>query len=109
MREIGRLRDVARCWPMKRPIANTLPKVMLNAPGRGGFRVLSARASRTAKAKWVNGQLDMTPRRLPKLADWRWRIGWRTPLRRFVVAGWRCGASGGLRHGRDYVAACEPV
>lgn len=110
VRRIGRLRDAVLLMADETPYREYPAEWTLNALADSGFRVLSARRfPNRYKAKWVNGQLDMAVRRLPRIAD-RDLAGRLTD----AVAEVRqsalrlCAERKGLRHGADYVVACEP-
>lgn len=111
VREIGRLRDAVLLLADETPYREYPAEWMLNALTAAGFRVLSARRfPNRYKAKWVNGQLDMTLRRLPKLADRALADRLADTVQEVRLRGLAlCEARGGLRHGADYVVACEPV
>lgn len=110
VREIGRLRDAVLMLADETSYREYPAEWALNALASAGFRVLSARRfPNRYKAKWVNGQLDMALRRLPRIKD--------RPLARSLdetIAEVReraqrlCVEQNGLRHGADYVLACEP-
>ena len=111
VREIGRLRDAVLMLANETPYREYPAEWMLNALGGAGFRVLSARRfPNRYKAKWVNGQLDMTLRRLPFVVDQSLALRLRETveeMRRRALA--LCDERCGLRHGADYVIACEPI
>ena len=111
VREIGRLRDAVLMLANETPYREYPAEWMLNALAGAGFRVLSARRfPNRYKAKWVNGQLDMTLRRLPFVADQSLALRLRETveeMRRRALA--LCDERCGLRHGADYVIACEPI
>ncbi len=111
VREIGRLRDAVLLLADETPYREYPAEWTLNALASAGFRVLSARRfPNRYKAKWVNGQLDMTLRRLPFVADQSLALRLREAvedMRRRALA--LCDERCGLRHGADYVIACEPM
>jgi hypothetical protein len=110
VREIGRLRDAVLMLADETPYREYPAEWTLNALAGAGFRVLSARRfPNRYKAKWVNGQLDMALRRLPKIADGRLAdtlAGAIVDVRERALT--LCAGRNGLRHGADYVVACEP-
>ena len=111
VREIGRLRDAVLMLANETPYREYPAEWTLNALAGAGFRVLSARRfPNRYKAKWVNGQLDMALRRLSFLADPALASQLRATaedMRRRALA--LCEERRGLRHGADYVIACEPM
>lgn len=111
VRRIGRFRDAVLMLADETPYREYPAEWALNALAGGGFKVLSARRfPNRYKAKWVNGQLDMTLRRLPHLADQTLAQNFRETaevIRKQALE--LCEARRGLRHGADYVIACEPV
>jgi hypothetical protein len=76
-----------------------------------GFRVLSAkRFSNRYRARWVDGQLDMAVRRLPKIADRALAEALAGRIEALRAEGHQLAKSGdGLHVGFDYVIAAEPV
>jgi len=82
----------------------------LNALASAGFRVLSAcRFPNRYKAKWVNGQLDMAVRRLPRVANHGLARSLASRVETLRGEGLAlCAERNGLRCGADYVVACEP-
>lgn len=111
VRRIGRLRDAVLMLADETPYREYPAEWTLNALAGAGFRVLSARRfPNRYKAKWVNGQLDMALRRLPRIADnglAERLAGTIAAVREQGLA--LCDERDGLRHGADYVVACEPL
>lgn len=111
VREIGRLRDAVLTLADETPYREYPAEWTLNALAGAGFRVLSARRfPNRYKAKWVNGQLDMATRRLPRIAD----RGLAESLAGTIESARKrglalCAERNGLRCGADYVLACEPI
>lgn len=110
VREIGRLRDSVLLLAGETPYREYPAEWTLNALADAGFRVLSARRfPNRYKAKWVNGQLDMAVRRLPRISDRGLARSLALLIERVREEGLAlCAERNGLRHGADYVVACEP-
>ncbi|MFC5373715.1 hypothetical protein ACFPIF_14190 [Brevundimonas faecalis] len=110
VREIGRLRDAVLMLANETPYREYPAEWTLNALARAGFRVLSARRfPNRYKAKWVNAQLDMALRRLPGIKDSRLAESLSRAITEVRERGLAlCVERDGLRHGADYVVACEP-
>lgn len=111
VRRIGRLRDACLSLADETPYREFPAEWALASLEASGFRVLSARrfANRYREA-WVDNQLDMALRRLPKVEG----PGLRAALAAEIEATRQaalalCRREGGLRHGADYVIACEPL
>ncbi|WP_292033352.1 MULTISPECIES: hypothetical protein [unclassified Brevundimonas] len=111
VREIGRLRDAVLMLADETPYREYPAEWTLNALANAGFRVLSARRfPNRYKAKWVNGQLDMAVRRLPRIADRGLARSLALMIERVRDEGLAlCAERNGLRHGADYIVACEPI
>jgi len=111
VRKIGRLRDTVLMLADETPYREYPAEWTLNALAAAGFKVLSARRfPNRYKAKWVNGQLDMAVRRLPRIADRGLADSLARTIENTRAEGLAlCAERNGLRHGADYVVACEPV
>ena len=60
------------------------------------------------RERWVNGQLDMGLRRLARLEDQGLADAMRTHIEELRAQALEiCRREDGLRHGHDYVVACE--
>lgn len=111
VREIGRLRDAVLMLADETPYREYPAEWALNALASAGFRVLSARRfPNRYKAKWVNGQLDMALRRLPRIGDRGLVESLALTIERARQEGLAlCAERNGLRCGADYVVECEPI
>lgn len=111
VRAIGRLRDACLLLADETPYREYPAEWVGAAVARGGFRLVSAkRFANRYRERWVNSQLDMAVRRLPKLEDQRLAASLAQrieDLRGEALA--FCAKADGLRHGFDYVMACEPA
>jgi hypothetical protein len=109
VRRIGRIRDICLTLADETPYREFPAEWVLDRLEGDGFRVLSARRfGNRYREAWISGQLDMALRRLPKIADGRLReamAGEIEAIRCEAVE--LCRAHNGLRHGFDYVIACE--
>lgn len=109
VRSIGRLRDTCLLLADETPYREYPVEWAVNAIGEAGLRVTHAkRFANRYRETWVNGQLDMGLRRLPRLAD---RTLAKSLARR--VEGLRseglelCRREGGLKAGADWVIRAE--
>lgn len=111
VREIGRLRDVCLLLADETPYREYPAEWAVDQLEQAGFTVLSARRfANRYRARWVNSQLDMALRRLPRLADRTVATALANRIEA-VRAGSiaLCETAGGLAHGFDYVIAAEPA
>ena len=111
VREIGRLRDVCLLLADETPYREYPAEWTSHALTEVGLRVTHARRfANRYRETWVNGQLDMALRRLPKLADRRLADTLGDHIERLRVAGLElCRQEGGLRAGADWVIRAEAV
>ncbi len=110
VRRIGRIRDVCLTLADETPYREFPAEWVLDRLEGSGFRILSAkRFGNRYREAWIFSQLDMALRRLPKLADPGLRGALATEIAAIrVEATELCRAQSGLRHGFDYVIACQP-
>ncbi len=110
-RAIGRFRDCCLLLADETPYREYPAEWAINQMRAAGFRVLAAeRFANRYKAKWINSQINMGLRRLPKLADRALAAALEShaeTMRAEALA--LCEAEDGLRAGYDYVIAAEPV
>jgi hypothetical protein len=111
VREIGRLRDVCLLLADETPYREFPAEWVRDRLMEAGFRVLSAkRFSNRYRARWVDGQLDMALRRLPKIADRTLAEALAGRIEALRTEGHKLAKSGdGLHVGFDYVIAAEPA
>ncbi|ATQ41098.1 hypothetical protein [Caulobacter mirabilis] len=110
-RAIGRLRDSCLLLADETPYREYPAEWTVAALERSGFRVLSARRfANRYRERWVNSQLDMALRRLPKIGDAELAAALEVRIGALRAEGLAlCRRDGGLRAGHDWVIACEPV
>lgn len=110
VREIGRLRDACLLLADETPYREYPAEWAINALGAAGFRLVSARRfANRYRESWVNGQLNMGLRRLARLPDQALAAAMTARLEALREEALQlCRQEGGLRHGYDYVLACEP-
>lgn len=110
VRAIGRFRDCCLLFADETPYREYPAEWTVNTLRASGYRVLASdRFANRYKPKWVNSQIDMGLRRLPRLADARLAAALQAHsevLRAKALA--LCAREDGLRSGYDYVIACEP-
>lgn len=110
VRDIGRVRDACLSMAGETPYREYPAEWVLDQLDLAGFTVVTAqRFANRYKAKWINGQLDMGLRRLPKVPDRALASaleGRIETLRGQALDLAR--RDGALRHGFDYVIAAEP-
>lgn len=111
VREIGRLRDVCLLLADETPYREYPAEWAVEHLEVAGFVIRSARRfPNRYKEKWVNGQLDMSLRRLPKLTDQALAASLERRIEKLREEGLAlCRAEDGLRHGADYVIAATPA
>ena len=109
VRSIGRLRDTSLLLADETPYREYPAEWATHALTESGLRVTHARRfANRYRETWVNGQLDMALRRLPKLADRRLADALTDHVERLRVAGLElCRKEGGLRAGADWVIRAE--
>ncbi|MFT4089828.1 MAG: hypothetical protein QM645_03785 [Asticcacaulis sp.] len=109
VRAIGRLRDSCLLLADETPYREYPAEWVANAASDAGFEILSAqRFPNRYKEKWVNGQLDMALRRLPKLRNTSLAAALSDEIEALREKGLRlCREENGLRYGADYVIACR--
>lgn len=109
VRAIGRWRDVCLLLADEAPYREYPAEWALNALSAAGFRVTEARRfPNRYREAWINSQLNMGLRRLPKLADRALASALAAnaeSLRTQALA--LCETDGGLRCGYDYVISCD--
>ncbi len=105
VREIGRLRDVALLLADETPYREYPVEWAINSLNEAGFVVQSARRfPNRYREAWVNGQLDMARRRLPKIPDRRLAETLLQSIEALRERGLDlCDRAGGLRCGADWV------
>lgn len=110
-RAIGRLRDVCLLLADEGPYREYPAEWTVAALERSGFRVTSARRfANRYRERWVNSQLDMGLRRLPKISDQALAEALGGRIEALRTEGLDlCRREGGLRAGHDWVIACEPI
>lgn len=110
-RAIGRLRDTCLLLADETPYREYPAEWTATSLERSGFRALSARRfANRYRERWVNSQLDMALRRLPKISDATLAEALRGRIEALRAEGLAlCRRDGGLRAGHDWVIACEPV
>lgn len=111
VREIGRLRDVCLLLADETPYREYPAEWVGDRLEQAGFRVLSARRfANRYRERWVNSQLDMALRRLPKIADRTLATALAGRIEALRAEGLALAKGGdGLRHGFDYVITAEPA
>lgn len=110
VQEIGRLRDAILLLAGETPYREYPAEWAVNALRAAGFRIVSGRRfANRYRAAWVNGQLDMALRRLPRLADTALAAALAERIVETRTRGLAlCERENGLSHGHDYVIAAEP-
>jgi hypothetical protein len=110
VRAIGRWRDACLLLADEAPYREYPAEWAVNALSAAGFQAIEARRfPNRYRETWVNSQLNMGLRRLPRMADRALAealAAQAETLRSQALT--LCEAEGGLRHGYDYVIACEP-
>lgn len=108
VRAVGRMRDACQLLADETPYREYPMEWVAQAVSAAGFSVMSARRfPNRYREKWVNSQLDMALRRLPKIADPGAAAGLQASIESLREHGLRvCRQEGGLRYGADYVLAC---
>jgi len=111
VREIGRMRDCCLMLADETPYREYPAEWAVNSLVDTGFRVTHARRfPNRYRAAWVNGQLDMALRRLPKLTDRALADSLGAAIARLREQGLDlCRDEGGLRAGADWVIRAEPL
>lgn len=108
VRAIGRWRDVCLLLADETPYREYPAEWAVNHLAASGFRVIEARRfPNRYRDTWINSQLNMGLRRLPKLADRALASALADhaeALRAEALA--HCETEGGLRCGYDYVISC---
>lgn len=107
-RAIGRWRDVCLLLAEEAPYREYPAEWAVNALTAAGFRVTEARRfPNRYRETWINSQLNMGLRRLPKLADRALASALADHAEALRAEGLAlCEAEGGLRCGYDYVISC---
>lgn len=109
VRAIGRVRDTCLLLADETPYREYPAEWAINALNAAGYRLSSVRRfANRYRESWVNGQLDMGVRRLQRLPDRALAAAMRgqiETLRKNALA--VCRQKDGLRHGYDYVIACD--
>lgn len=111
VRDIGRLRDACLLLAGETPYREYPAEWVVNSLEGSGFRVLAGRRfGNRYRETWVNGQLDMAVRRLPRFADPQLAAAMRGAIEALRARSLDlCRRHDGLAHGHDYVVAAEPV
>ncbi len=111
VRAVGRLRDTCLLLADETPYREYPAEWTVASLERSGFRVLSARRfANRYRERWVNSQLDMALRRLPKIPDAGLAAALDGRIEALRAEGLAlCRRDGGLRAGHDWVVACEPI
>lgn len=109
VRDIGRLRDSCLLLADETPYREYPAEWVINAASEAGFEIMSAqRFPNRYKERWVNGQLDMAVRRLPKLCNPSLAAALSDEIEALREKGLHlCREENGLRYGADYVIACR--
>lgn len=111
VREIGRVRDVCLLLADETPYREFPAEWVRDRLDEAGFRVLSARRfPNRYRGRWVDGQLNMALRRLPKIPDQVLARALADRIEALREEGHRLDREGdGLHVGFDYVIAAEPA
>lgn len=111
VREIGRVRDVCLLLADETPYREFPAEWVRDRLDEAGFRVLSARRfPNRYRGRWVDGQLNMALRRLPKIPDQALARALADRIEALREEGHRLDREGdGLHVGFDYVIAAEPT
>lgn len=109
VRAIGRLRDACLLLADETPYREYPVEWAVNAIAESGLRVTHAkRFPNRYRETWVDGQLDMALRRLPKLADRTLAASLQARIETVRAAGLAmCRQEGGLKAGADWVICAE--
>lgn len=110
VRRIGRIRDASLLLADETPYREYPAEWTLDALAAAGFEVTAARRfPNRYREKWVNDQLDMAVRRLPKLAAPAVADAMREAIEDARTEGLAlCRRESGLACGADYVIAARP-
>lgn len=105
VRAIGRMRDVCLTLADETPYREYPAEWAVNSLTEAGFTVTSARRfPNRYRESWVNGQLDMARRRLPRIADQGLAERLGQSIERLRDEGLTlCRREDGLRSGADWV------
>jgi len=108
VRAVGRLRDACLLLADETPYREYPMEWVADAVSAAGFSVTSARRfPNRYREKWVNSQLDMAARRLPRIAEPGLAATLKDTIESLRERGVRvCREEGGLRYGADYVLGC---
>ena len=109
VRSIGRLRDTCLLLADETPYREYPVEWAVNALSEAGLHVTHAkRFSNRYRETWVNGQLDMALRRLPRLTDQDFAASLGRRLERLRAEGLDlCRREGGLKAGADWAIRAE--
>lgn len=109
VREIGRVRDACLLLADETPYREFPAEWVINALTAAGFRLVSARRfANRYRERWVHSQLDMGLRRLERLEDRTLAGAMSARIEHLRTQALElCERENGLRHGHDYVIACE--
>lgn len=108
VRAIGRMRDSCLLLADETPYREYPMEWTAEAAAAAGFAIRSARRfPNRYREKWVNSQLDMARRRLPRITDPALAATLGDSIERLRRRGLDvCRREDGLRHGADYVLEC---
>lgn len=111
VRAIGRLRDCCLLLADETPYREYPAEWAINALTEAGFAVTHARRfPNRYREAWVNGQLDMGLRRLPRIEDRRLAESLGDAIERMREEGRDlCRREGGLKAGADWVIQATPL
>lgn len=110
-REIGRMRDACLLLADETPYREFPAEWAVNSLRSAGFIVTSARRfPNRYREAWIDGQLNMAVRRLPRVPDAALADRLATAIEALRRKGRDlCQAEGGLRCGADWVVRAEPA
>lgn len=111
VREIGRMRDACLLLADETPYREFPAEWAVNSLRDAGFTVTAARRfPNRYREAWVDGQLNMAVRRLPRIPDHALAERLATTIKDLRSRGRDlCRAEGGLRCGADWVIRAEPA
>lgn len=109
VRAIGRLRDTCLLLADETPYREYPAEWTLNALHAAGYRLAASRRfANRYRESWVNSQLDMGLRRLARLPDQALAAAMTDQIETLRAKALTvCRREDGLRHGHDYVIACD--
>lgn len=111
VREIGRLRDVCLLLADETPYREFPAEWVRDRLHEAGFEVTSARRfANRYRDRWIDSQLDMAARRLPRIPDRALAAALEMRIETLRAQAHEVAqAEGGLLHGFDYVLSATPV